>query len=141
MPDGALQARARVLNYIKARERGRAGGGAVAPSASTLSTANATHPCLILILSLRVRSTSAIPALLPQENDLWGATPFATFVHLGLHNQAAWNATALAATSALLHDGAGDSPEEFEELLARAAGPALDTLHKVVCIAYYLPDK
>lgn len=96
---------------------------------------NATHPW-----PHPLRPTSPIRALLPQENDLWGATPFATFVHLGLHNEAAWNATALAATSALLGDGA-DSPEEFEELLARAAGPALDTMHKVVCIAYYLPDK
>ncbi|KAI7845724.1 hypothetical protein COHA_000837 [Chlorella ohadii] len=60
---------------------------------------------------------------------------------MGLHNWAAWNATAAAATSALLADGAGDSPEEFEALLAKAAGPALDSLHKVVCIAYYLPDK
>ena len=86
-------------------------------------------------------ATAQCSSLLPQENDLWGATPFATFVHMGLHNQAAWNATAPAGTSALLADGAGDSTEEFEAALAKAAGPALDSLHKVVCIAYYLPDQ
>ncbi|PRW44380.1 heme-binding 2-like [Chlorella sorokiniana] len=96
-----------------------------------------------MTVPLADRSTmrATLVLLIVLENDLWGATPFSTFVHLGLHNQAAWNATAVAATSALLADGAGDSPAEFDALLARAAGPALDSMHKVVCIAYYLPDK
>lgn len=142
MPDGALQARARVLNYIKARGQplaihihlhARGGETSSDPSRPHARLHTEDGPCCPTCPMHR--------PLLMQENHLLGATPFATFVHMGLHNQAAWNATALAATSALLADSAGDSAEEFEAALAQAAGPALDSLHKVVCIAYYLPDK
>lgn len=142
MPDGALQARARVLQYIKANKQGLNAWGACIPELHALLrfTRCKWKPNSACSLS----PTAPLPNHmhpLPQENDLWGATPFATFVHMGLHNWAAWNATAAAATSALLADGAGDSPGEFEAMLSKAAGPALDSLHKVVCIAYYLPDK
>jgi hypothetical protein len=56
------------------------------------------------------------PAPRPAGNKLWGGTPFARYVHVGPEHMAAWNATAHNETS-------------------------VECLHKIVCVAYYLPHK
>lgn len=78
-----------------------------------------------------------------KENDLWGATPFASVVHLSLDAQRALNAS-------LPSPPAGAAPEGAPGLDAAAEAAAVEVaavealehgLHRTVCFAYFLPNR